>query len=166
MAGADATTAAPASAAPAPSETKPVRAAIKATPRPAKKPIAAKPYWLGMLPGAPVHYQTVPGATFHAHTEQLAPTGDPEHPYHPNRSPGGMVPLTDEQVATIQAYVGARVWRWRSTTHDGGALLLNMDDTSEYAGSMPNDEPMGRYLFMVRADRPGILGQPLPDPMA
>lgn len=141
--------------------------AIKAVVADRPPPKASDRYWLGLVAGGPLSYWTVPGATFHVETGQYIPTGDAEHPYAMNRSPGGLADLLPDVVAGIQTYVGAHVCRWRGAIGDlrSGFEIVRTSDPG-YDGGRASDVPMGRYCYMVRQDQAGNFGGAMPETMA
>jgi hypothetical protein len=148
---------------PAPKAVKAIKAVVADRP----PPKASDRYWLGLVAGGPLSYWSVPGATFHVETGQYIPTGDPEHPYQMNRSPGGLADLLPDVVRGIQEYVGAHVCRWRGAIGDlrSGFELVRTSDPG-YDGGRASDVPMGRYCYMVRQDHSGTFGGAPPEPMA
>jgi len=143
---------APAEVPEAVAEPAPISSVVKVIPD--LKPIeethhARHTYWLGTADTCPVQNVTVGGITFpRAMGELIDKDGGGQPTFTGGR--GDMVELTDDQVERIQKAVARKVLRWVGSGANRRPMKLDMD--SPYYIQQKADEPLGRYLYMLRTD--------------
>lgn len=130
---------------------------------PEHEDVARVEYWCGTTEECPIQNVTVGGQSFPRDTGTAVrdPSGNIEsgHLEH-----GAMLQLTDTQVDRVVRGVSERLIRWtgQPTDENGkprgkrrGIIIMRDGPYNEQAG----DEPLARYVYMVRTDSLGFRGR-------
>jgi len=123
--------------------------------------LKTRPYWVGTLEGGPVHNWTAPGAGVRFVRAQGELTPDGEY----KGLPGQVVYLTDVALAKTLESVRNHVVRWIGTGPERTGRIWPTDYYIYRAS--PNDESLGRYLFLYALDENAPQNRPVarPEPM-
>ena len=117
-------------------------------------------YWIGTLPGAPVQNIDLGGVHFPLFCEDVANIAGATQRIRRN---GSVVALSETMIKRVHSALRRKVVRWRGADRRKGFLVVIPTDQerTQMAArgrdrpfrSQPNDEPIGRYVYMVKGER-------------